>query len=405
MPSHDDLIAAAQGAFTANMRPAPIVFERGKGCRLWDVTGREYLDLCAGIAVVSVGHSHPTLVSALQDQCAQLMHVSNLFFNDKVIALAKALTDRTMFDRVYFSNSGTEAIEALIKLARRYHHDQGRTERRGFIAAERSFHGRTMGALSLTGQPKYQVGMGPLLEPVSLVPFGDLNALEAAINPSTAAVILEPVQAEGGIFEATPHYLRGVREMCDRHQILLFLDEVQTGYGRTGKFLASEWSGIIPDGCALAKGMGGGFPIGGIAVKEFLKDGLPPGSHATTFGGNALAAAAGLAVLKIFDDESILLHVQKVGAYLGTRLEALRASLPEGVVTEQRGLGLLQGLALHDRVDAQAALARIRDGGVLLSLAGGQVLRFSPPLVVSEAEIDEGLQVVADVLSRTRPAE
>ncbi len=400
MSNSAELLKIATQTFTANMRPASIVFERGSGCRLWDVEGREYLDLCAGIAVVSVGHSHPRLVSAIQDQCAQLMHVSNLFFNDKVIALAKAVTQRTVFDRVYFGNSGTEAIEALIKLARRYHHEQGRSSRTGLIAAEQSFHGRTMGSLSLTGQSKYHVGMGPLLQGVQRVPYNDLKALEQAIQPDTAAVILEPVQAEGGIFEGTETYFRGVRELCDHHQVLLFFDEVQTGYGRTGTFLAHEWTGVEPDGCALAKGMGGGFPIGAIAVKEFLKDGLPAGSHATTFGGNALACAAGLAVLKIFDEENILEHVQKVGAHLSQGLRTLRSALPSGVVTAQRGRGLLQGLALADHVDALAVLAKIRERGVLLSLAGGSVLRFSPPLIVTEAEIDRGLGVVQEVLSQ-----
>lgn len=400
MTSNADLMTMASKAFTANMRPASVVFERGKGCRLWDVEGREYLDLCAGIAVVSVGHSHPTLVSAIQDQCAHLMHVSNLFFNDKVIALAKAITERTCFDRVYFSNSGTEAIEGLIKLARRYQYEQGRPERTELIAADRSFHGRTLGALSLTGQPKYHVGMSPLVPGVAFVPFGDLDALVRAIGPNTAAVFLEPIQAEGGIFEGSQAYLQGVRQVCTEHQVLLFFDEVQTGYGRTGRFLAQEWTGVEPDGCALAKGMGGGFPIGGIAVKEFLKDGLPPGSHATTFGGNALACAAGLAVLKIFDDDKILDNVQRVGAHLSQALQRLCSTLPSGRVIEQRGRGLLQGLALSSDVDPLATLGKIREKGVLLSIAGGSVLRFSPPLVVTEAEIDEGLQVVQSVLSQ-----
>lgn len=402
MSSHPDatqaeLLERARAVQLGNYAPAPVVFTRGEGRRLYDREGRAFLDLSGGVAVNSVGHAHPTLAAAIAGQAARLMHVSNLFYNDRAIELAGAIVDRTAFDRVYFCNSGAEANESLLKLARRYHHERGHGERVELISTHRSFHGRTLGALSVTGQDKYHVGMGPLLPGVSFVPYNDIDALRAAIGPRTAAVLLEPLQAEGGIIPAAPGYLAAVRALCDEVGALLLFDEVQTGYGRLGTFMGAERSGVVPDACSLAKGIAGGFPLGAIAVTERLANGLPPGSHASTFGGNALACAAGLAVLRVFDEEGILENVVREGDYLGQRLRTLATDL--AAATEARGDGLLRGLVLSDRVDPGAVWRAALDAGVALTLAGGNVLRFTPSLNVTRAELDEGLDIVTRVLT------
>ena len=397
MATNAELVALAQGAQLPNYRPPPFVLSEGKGCRVKDVEGNEYLDFSGGIAVLSVGHSHPKLAAAIAAQAGRLMHTSNLFYNDRAIELAHALTERTPFDKVYFSNSGTEANEALLKLARRWHFEHGRPERVEIVAAEHSFHGRTMGALALTGQPKYHEGMGPMVGGIHHVPYDDLEALRAAVNEKTAAVFLEPVQGEGGIIVPSDAYLRGARQVCDDAGALLFFDEVQTGFGRTGTFLAYERSGVIPDGCSLAKGMGGGFPIGAIAVREHVADGLPPGTHASTFGGNPLACAAGLAVLSIMDEEDLLANAKAMGEHLSAGLRRVVERTP--AAAEARGHGLLQGIRLADSVDAREIYGRLRDEEKMLaSIAGGTVLRMAPPLNVEAAEIDEALARVGRLL-------
>ena len=396
--TNQQLIDIAQRAFLANYRQAPIVLVEGKGCRVKDADGRSYLDLCAGIAVVSVGHGHPRLAQAIFEQASRLMHTSNLFFNERSIALADELKRRTAFARFYFCNSGAEANESLLKLARRHHHGRGDGKRVEIVSALSSFHGRTMGALSMTGQPKYHEGMGPLVPGVQHVPYGDASALERAVTERTAAVLLEIIQGEGGVVEASDEYLKTARRLCDERGALLMFDEVQTCYGRTGRFLGREHSGVVPDACALAKGMASGFPIGAMAVSEELANALPPGSHASTFGGNPLACAAALAVLAIFDDERLVDNAESVGAYLGEQLAQLARELPSA--TEARGRGLLRGIKLAPGVPPAATLARVREGGVLLSLAGADVLRFTPPLCVTRAEIDEGLAVVRKVLEQ-----
>lgn len=380
-----------------NYRPAPLVMSRGQGVYLEDVEGTRYLDLTAGVAVLSVGHAHPVLAEAIATQAQQLMHVSNLFYNDKAIALGDELTRRTPFSRVFFANSGTEANEAMLKLARRYHHEAGNGGRTEFISTEGSFHGRTLGALSITGQPKYHVGMQPLLPGVHVVPFGDLDAMAAAASDNTAAIVVEPVQGEGGVRVAPDGYLAGLRALADKTGALLLFDEVQTCYGRTGRFLAQEHWDVIPDACSLAKGIGGGFPLGAMLCSEKVAGGLPYGSHASTFGGNALACAAGQAVLRIIDDERLVSRAETLGAALGAQMEQLATEL--GSIEEARGLGLLRGLKLAPGVDPGATLAAIRERRVLLTLAGGDVLRFVPPLIVTEAQLDEGLQAVRAVLA------
>jgi len=397
MTRQDDMLSRAKEVQLGNYAPAPFVLTHGRGRRVTDAAGREYLDLSGGISVLSVGHSHPVLAAAIGEQAARLMHVSNVFYNDRAIELAEQICARTPFDRVYFCNSGSEANESLLKLARRYHHDRGEAKRIGFVSTHNSFHGRTMGSLSLTGQPKYHKGMEPLIEGVRFIDFNDIAALDGAVTEETAAVIFEPVQAEGGIIVATPEFVESARRICDERGALLLFDEIQTGYGRTGTFLAQEHFGVVPDACSLAKGIGGGFPLGAMAVTERLAGGLPPGSHASTFGGNPLACAAGLAVLHIIDEEGLIERSRAQGEYLAGRLAEIDTRLPTTVGT--RGLGLLQGLVLADEVDPGATIAAIHAAGLLLTLAGGNVVRVSPSLNVTREELDEGLAILERVVA------
>jgi predicted acetylornithine/succinylornithine family transaminase len=398
MTTSDELLRDAAQALLPNYRPPPFVLARGKGCRLEDTDGRSYLDLSGGIAVVSVGHAHPKLASAIAEQASRLMHTSNLFYNDRAIALASALTSRTEFDRAFFCNSGTEANEAMLKLARRHFYEQGDTDRTEIVGTFGSFHGRTMGSLTMSGQDKYHRGVAPLVGGVRHVPYGDADALREVLGPRTAAVIVEPVQGEGGVIAADDEYLRQVRRACDDAGAMLLFDEVQTGYGRTGRFLAAEHSGVIPDACSLAKGIGGGFPLGAMLVRERFAGGLPPGSHATTYGGNPLACAAGLAVLDIFDEERLVDHAAEAGEHLGGHLDAMARDEDLPAAVEARGRGLLRGIRLADEVDPAATLRALRERGVLATLAGGNILRFVPPLVITRQEIDEGLDAVRAVL-------
>ncbi|MEM7138623.1 MAG: acetylornithine/succinylornithine family transaminase [Myxococcota bacterium] len=396
MTRQEDMLRTAKDVQLGNYAPAPFVLTHGRGRRVTDASGREYLDLSSGISVLSVGHSHPTLAAAIGEQAGRLMHVSNVFYNDRAIELAEAICARTAFSKVYFCNSGSEANESLFKLARRYHFecgDEGRTE---FVSTHNSFHGRTMGSLSLTGQPKYHVGMGPMLEGVRFIDFNDLEALDRAVTSKTAAVIFEPIQAEGGIIVADPAFVEGARKICDERGALLLFDEIQTGYGRTGRFLAQEWYGVVPDACSLAKGIGGGFPLGAMAVTERVAGGLPPGSHASTFGGNPLACAAGLAVLFILEDEGLIENADKLGEYLATRLGEIDAG--RAATAGVRGMGLLRGLALAEGVDPAATLRATFEAGLLITTAGGNVLRVSPSLNVTREELDEGLVILESVL-------
>ena len=396
MNTQDDMLKKAKAVQLGNYKPGPFVLVEGKGGRVRDASGKSYLDLSGGISVLSVGHCHPALVNAISKQAAKLMHVSNIFYNERAIELAAALVARTDYDRVYFGNSGSEANETLLKLARRYHYGRGDTERTEIVATWKGFHGRTMGALSMTGTKAYHEGMAPMVQGVSFVDYNDVQGLRNAVGDKTAAVIFEPIQAEGGIHQASLEYMQNARQICDDAGALFFLDEIQTGYARTGRFLAQEHFGVTADACSLAKGMGGGFPLGAVILRESLAEGLPPGSHGSTFGGNALACAAGLAVLQVIDDENLIENAEHTGEYLR---EAL-LSIDDASVTTTgvRGMGLLAGIALVDDVDPGATLAKLHEAGVLMTLAGGTVIRVSPPLNVTRDEIDEGVAVLAAVL-------
>lgn len=391
------LVEIGQSYLYPNYRQPPLVLVRGEGRRVWDAAGKSYLDLYAGIAVTALGHGHPDVVAALRRQAERLGHVSNYYFNEPNVLLARELCQRTGFARAFFCNSGTEAIEALLKLARRHFFNRGQTQRYTIIAFERSFHGRTLGALAATGQAAYRDGFGPL-SGVLHVPFGDAEAVAARLDDSVAGVLVEPVQGEGGVTPAPDGFLRRLRELTQERGALLLGDEIQTGIGRTGRFLGFEHAEVMPDAVALAKGLGGGVPIGAMLTQKHLETALPPGSHGSTFGGNPLASAVARAVLARIDADKLVDKARDNGAYLAERLQRVARAHPQ-TVEGSRGLGLLQALVLKPGVDARTLLESLRAAGVLLTVAGGTALRFSPALNIERAEIDEGIGIVDRVLS------
>jgi acetylornithine/N-succinyldiaminopimelate aminotransferase len=335
-------------------------------------------------------------VETLAGQAAKVSHLSNYFYNEPNIELAAKLCELTGFDRVFFCNTGTEANEAMLKLARHHFSQGGETDRYRMIAFDNSFHGRTLGALALTGQQKYRTGFGPL-PGVTHVPFGDLAAVEAAMGPDVAGILVETVQGEGGVLPASAEFLRGLRRIADRAGCLLLVDEIQTGVGRTGRFLGVEHAGVEPDAISLAKALGGGgIPIGAMLCREKLAGALPPGSHDTTFGGNPLASAVALSVLDEIEKQDLVKHCRELGEYLSGRLDELARVHDE--VDCARGQGLLQALVLREDVDARETLVELRERGVLVTLAGGQAIRLSPPLIIQKHELDEGLEAISQVL-------
>lgn len=365
----------------------PITLTRGSGTRVWDADGREYIDCLAGIAVNVCGHCHPKVVEAIKKQAETLIHTSNLYYTEPQIKLAEELTNLTGLDRIFFCNSGTEAAEAAMKLARRA---TGKTD---FIAAENSFHGRTLGALSLTHTEKYRAPFEPLIPGVTFVKYNDAAAIEQAITPETAAVVLEAVQGEGGIRIASTEYLREVREICDSKDVLLIIDEVQTGFGRTGAWFACEHYGIKPDIMTMAKALGSGFPIGAMASREDIK--FERGDHGATFAGSPLACAASLATIDVIRDEGLVERSRILGAHLMDKLQSIE-SLAGNRVREVRGIGLMVGMDFESGCGKLVDLARER--GVLLNCTADTVLRFLPPLVITESEIDQVLSVVSHKL-------
>ena len=374
---------------------------RGSGCELFDADGRRWLDLCAGVAVSAVGHAHPVLVRAIAEQAGSVIHVSNYFYNEPNIRLADELCRRTGLARAFFCNSGAEANEALLKLARHHFFLEGKKERVRVVAFDNAFHGRTLGALSMTGTPKYREGFGPL-GPVTHVPYGHVTAVDNAMGKDVCAIIAEPLQGEGGVLPAPAGFLANLRSIADAHGALLLIDEVQTGLGRLGRFLGSDGSGAKPDAIALAKGLGGGVPIGAMLTTEKLAGSLPPGTHGSTFGGNPLACSAALAVLKILDDEKLVEGARTKGEALGAMLDGLAHDLPT-VCEGSRGEGLLRGLLLRPGLVARDVLPRVQEAGVLLTAAGERVLRFSPPLVVTTAQLEEGVAALRGALRGLQP--
>ncbi len=397
MSTNAELLALARRHSYPNYRPAPFVLERGAGCELWDVEGKRYLDLCAGVAVCSVGHAHPRYVEALSKQLARLHHVSNWFYNAPSIEAAARLTALAGMDRVLFCNSGCEATEAMLKLVRRHFFGRGDERRLRIIAFEHAFHGRTLGALSMTGTPAYRQGFGEL-GAVTHVPYGDLPAARAALGPDVAGIIVEPLQGEGGVTPAPEGFLQGLRHLCDDSGALLMVDEVQTGIGRLGSWFAFQKAGVRPDVLALAKGLGGGFPVGAMLTHEALAHALPPGSHGSTYGGNPLGAAAISSVLDILEAENLVDGARRKGELLAEGLRQVAAEFPS-VCAGVRGEGLLQGLVLHPDFLARELVARAMQMGYLIIGAGAHVLRYAPPLIISEEQIREAIGATRRLLA------
>jgi acetylornithine/N-succinyldiaminopimelate aminotransferase len=364
----------------------PVVLRKGRGMKVWSSDGKEYLDFVAGVAVNVLGHCHPRVVVAIQKQAQRLIHVSNYYYIEPQIKLAKMLVENSFADKVFFCNSGAEAIEAAIKLARKYSKEQFGAERFEIISALNSFHGRTFAALTATGQEKFRKGFDPLVPGFRYVPFNDIDALKGLITEQTCALLLEPVQAEGGVRIPSQEYLKEARKLCDAHSVLLILDEVQTGMGRTGKLFAYEHFGIIPDIVTIAKGLGGGVPVGAMLATDKVASGFQPGSHASTFGGNPLVCAAAVATIEtLLEDGFILDQCNRMGKYFLERLEQLKAEFPN-FITEIRGMGLLLGMELTREGDP--LVKTCLEKGVLINCTSGNVLRFIPPLIVQRRDID-----------------
>jgi len=370
---------------------ADLAFERGEGPYLYTADGRRFLDFAAGIAVNALGHSHPHLVAALQEQAARLWHVSNLYTIPEGQRLAGRLAANSFADRVFFSNSGAEAIEGALKVARRYHYAAGHPEKTRVISCSGAFHGRTLTALSAAANPKYLDGFGPASEGFDNVPFGNMNELRNAITEETAAILVEPIQGEGGIRAADLEYLRALRAVCDEYGLLLILDEIQCGMGRTGKLFAHQWAGIEPDVMALAKGLGSGFPVGAILATERAAAAMQPGTHGSTFGGNPLAMAVANAVLDVMLDEGFLERVEATGQQLWERLSELAARHPK-VLKGVRGAGLMLGLECV--VPNTELVAKLRDEGLLTVGAAENVIRLLPPLIIEDRHVDEAVQAI-----------
>lgn len=374
-----------------NYAPAGFIPVRGAGSRVWDQSGRELLDFAGGIAVNVLGHCHPALVAALTEQANSMWHISNVFTNEPALRLAHKLVDATFADRVFFCNSGAEANEAAFKLARRVAFDKFGEEKCEIIAATNSFHGRTLFTVSVGGQPKYSDGFGPKIQGITHVPYNDLAALKAAISDKTCAVVLEPIQGEGGVLPAEQAYLEGARALCDAHNALLVFDEVQTGMGRSGELFAYMHYGVTPDILSSAKSLGGGFPIGAMLTTNELAKHLAVGTHGTTYGGNPLACAVGEAVIDIVNTPEVLAGVKAKSARFKAKLEQMGQQY--GVFSEVRGLGLLLGCVLSDawKGKAKAVLDAAAAEGLLVLQASPDVVRFAPSLVVEDSDIDEGL--------------
>jgi predicted acetylornithine/succinylornithine family transaminase len=374
----------------------PVCLVRGEGVRVWDSDGKEYLDFTGGISVLALGHCHPKVVGTIREQAATLIHVSNYFHIPQQIHLAKLLCDHSFADRVYFSNSGAEANETAIKLARKYTKERWSSDRAEIITMRGGFHGRTLATVTATAQEKYHHGFEPLVPGFKYVPYNDLQAAERAIDNRTAAVLVEPLQGEGGVIVPDSGYLPGLRKLCDETGTLLILDEIQTGMGRTGKLWAHEHSGVTPDIMTLAKALANGIPIGATLATDAVASAFTPGSHGTTFGGNPFATAVGLTVLQTMIDEKVPERAAAIGSRLMQRLERLKGRYP--VIKEVRGKGLLIGLELAKPVGP--AVSACREAGLLVLTAGDNVLRLAPPLIVDDLAVDQAMEILERGLGR-----
>jgi acetylornithine aminotransferase len=388
MKRADAVIAKTYGRF-------PVVMTEGNGCVLKDAEGKTYYDFVAGIAVCNLGHAHEKVAQAICDQARRLVHVSNLYYTEPQVELAELLVKHSFADRVFFGNSGAEANEAAIKLARKYFKDKGAAERYRIITMEGSFHGRTMATLSATGQDKIKKGFAPLLDGFDIVAYNDLSAVERAVTEKTCAVMLEPIQGEGGVRVPTPGYLEDLRAFCDARGLLIIFDEVQTGMGRTGKLFGYEHAAMTPDIMTLAKALGNGLPIGAMLAKEDIAESFSPGAHATTFGGTPLVSAAALTVMKTILEEEIIAHCENIGRYFKEKLFQLKET--HAVIQEVRGKGLLLGMELA--CDGGPIVEACQKDGFLINCTQGNVLRFVPPLVIEKKEIDALIVSLDKILS------
>jgi len=374
----------------------PVVFVKGSGTKLWDSNGRAYTDFVAGIAVCNLGHAHPRIYEALAQQAQTLLHVSNLYYTQPQIELASWLVENSFADRVFFGNSGAEANEAAIKLARKYFKERGEDNRFRIVAMERSFHGRTLATLSATGQEKIKKGFEPVLTGFDFVPFNDADALRSKIDPTTCAVMLEPIQGEGGVRCPDAHYLKTVRQICDETGTLLIFDEIQTGMGRTGKLFAYQHFGIEPDIMTLAKALANGLPIGVMLATEKVATAFGIGSHASTFGGTPIVTAAALEVCKILVDDNVIENGRNAGVHFKEKLIELKARHP--VIEDVRGLGLLLGIKL--KIDGRPVVTQCMENGFLINCIQEKILRFIPPLIISTEEIDQLVKCLDQILTQ-----
>lgn len=379
-----DTMAQAEQVIAKTYKRFPVVFTKGSGCVLWDQNGRSYVDFVAGIAVCNLGHAHPSVAKAVSSQAETLLHVSNLYYTVPQVDLATWLVENSLFDRVFFANSGAEANEAAIKCARKFFNDQGQGQRFRIITMEQSFHGRTMATLSATGQDKIKHGFDPVLDGFDFVPFNDAKALREKIGDATCAVMLEPVQGEGGVRCPDSGYLEAVRQICNETGSLLIFDEIQTGMGRTGRLFAHQHFNVEPDIMTLAKALANGLPIGAMLAKESVADAFGPGAHATTFGGTPIVTAAALAVCRMLVEDKIIEHGRKMGEYFRDRLLWLKQR--HECIEDVRGMGLLLGMKLN--TDGGAVVNKCLDNGYIINCIQDAILRFIPPLVITEKEID-----------------
>ncbi len=398
MGMNEALAERAKKVLVGNYKQQPIAIVRGEGCHVWDADGGRYLDMIAGIATVGLGHCHPKVVAALEAQAKKLWHASNVVYTEPQIELAERLCKASFAERIFFCNSGAEANEAALKLARRWQRDRGE-DRHEIIAFEKSFHGRTLFTVTATGQPKYWEGFEPMVPGVRHAVFGDLASVEALIGSKTAAILVEPVQGEGGVRPAPKGFLAGLRELADRHGLVLIFDEVQTGMGRTGTLFAYEQHDVRPDVMTLAKALGNGVPIGAMCTTADFAKALIPGTHASTFGGNPLAAAAACAVLDELIDGGVLQRGQVAGEYLAAQLGNMARRLGPEKVVETRGAGLLRGVELPG--PAAAVIGRCRELGLIVNAAGERVVRLAPPLVVEHVQIDEAVDRLEQAIRDT----
>ena len=373
----------------------PVVLVRGKGTRVWDQEGEEYLDFVSGLAVCNLGHCHPRVVKAIQGQAEKLIHVSNFYYIEPQIQLASLLCKHSFADKVFFCNSGAEANEGAFKLARKFGKEKTGKDRYEIITMEGSFHGRTLATLTATGQEKFHKGYEPLMPGFKYVPFNDIGAVKKAIDPKTCAVMVEPIQGEGGVNCPSEGYLKALREICDENKLLLMFDEVQVGMGRTGKLFAYEHEGVEPDILTLAKSLAGGVPIGALLIKKEISDGFKPGDHASTFGGNPLASAAGVAALTAILEEGMLENCRKMGGYFLSELDKMKNKFP--FIKEVRGKGLILGMEL--KMDGSSMVKEMLKKRVLINCTMGNVLRFLPPLIVTKEEIDRVVAALEEVFS------